>query len=245
MTPVTIAANKAGLYALTVSNMTPGGHGLVVQAGVSGTADQIFLCADQSANSRLSINGNGNVVIRGNDRILTCYDSASNLRFSVRGDGAVEMVGILYAAGLYSTGATSTGAIYEAGRSVPMGHWVDMPFNAANFLGLAPLTWTVAAPDIYTNKYMLIGKTLFWSLFVANNSTVGGSAGPVLLLKPPVPCVVAHQPHAVANVFNNLTGVRAEVLVHDAQYLALQTGNSANWQTGTLGVHVSLFWEMA
>jgi hypothetical protein len=56
--------------------------------------------------------------------------------------------------------------IYEKGRTVAMGHWQDVPFNAANFTGSSGMTWTVAAGNIVKNRYTLIGKTLHWQLVI-------------------------------------------------------------------------------
>ena len=59
--------------------------------------------------------------------------------------------------------------LYEKGRTTPMGHWIDVPFNAANFTATAG-TWTVTAGNVLMNAYTLIGKTLYWVILIAASS---------------------------------------------------------------------------
>jgi hypothetical protein len=75
--------------------------------------------------------------------------------------------------------------LYEKQRGTPMGHWIDVPFNAANFTGTAGMTWTVASGDVYANRYTLIGHTLIWQ-FQLNASTIGGTVSPYLTITTPV-----------------------------------------------------------
>jgi hypothetical protein len=67
-----------------------------------------------------------------------------------------------------------SGKVNERNRSAPMGEWINVPFNAANFTAASGMTWTVTAGNITTNRYMLIGKTLFWQCWI-DNSTFGGT----------------------------------------------------------------------
>ena len=56
-------------------------------------------------------------------------------------------------------------ALYEKGRTTAMGHWIDVPFNAANFAGYRLTDWTVVAGESHRESlYSLIGKTLHWNL---------------------------------------------------------------------------------
>jgi hypothetical protein len=61
-----------------------------------------------------------------------------------------------------------SGDIYERGRTVPMGEWIAVPFNASDFTA-ASGTWTVVAGDVITFRYMLIGKTMFIALYLKGN----------------------------------------------------------------------------
>jgi hypothetical protein len=74
--------------------------------------------------------------------------------------------------------------IKERGRSVAMGEWIDIPFNAANFVGFGGMTWTVAAGNVLTNAYALVGKTMYWSLFLAG-TTLGGTPSSQLFVTAP------------------------------------------------------------
>jgi hypothetical protein len=65
--------------------------------------------------------------------------------------------------------------VYEKQRTTPLGHWIDVPYNAANFTASAG-TWTVPAGNVYANGYTVIGKTLYWSILIIG-STVSTTAG--------------------------------------------------------------------
>jgi len=65
------------------------------------------------------------------------------------------------------------GGIAERNRTTEMGMWIDVPFNAANFIPSAGV-WTVTAGNVPTNRYTLIGKTMIWSVRIAA-STISGA----------------------------------------------------------------------
>jgi len=111
---------------------------------------------------------------------------------------------------LYLSGA---GGLVERGRSVGMGVWIDVPFNTADFYAdAAGMTWTVTSGNVLTNRYMLIGKTLFWNLYM-NSSVLGGSVSYYVRLKIPggfgspvtkgIPVVCRNPTNAIfAHVYN-------------------------------------------
>ena len=74
------------------------------------------------------------------------------------------------------SGNAKVGAdVYEKGRTTPLGHWISVPFNAANFTaagGSSP-AWTVEAGDVWDQSYTLIGKTLIYSVFIVASSVSG------------------------------------------------------------------------
>lgn len=77
--------------------------------------------------------------------------------------------------------------IYEKARTVPMGHWTDVPFNAANFGATGGGSWTVGAAAIIHNRYTLIGKTVVWSLYLSWFSGANVLAGTVTSVTIAVP----------------------------------------------------------
>lgn len=56
--------------------------------------------------------------------------------------------------------ALSTGVIYERARTTPLGEWIDVPYNAANFTASVG-TWDVEAGDQIEYSYSIVGKTMF------------------------------------------------------------------------------------
>jgi hypothetical protein len=73
--------------------------------------------------------------------------------------------------------------LYEKQRTTPLGHWIDRPFNAANFYGNGGMTWTVATAQ--TDMYSVVGKTVTWVLYVGGN--LGGTAFNSVSVIPPIP----------------------------------------------------------
>lgn len=54
------------------------------------------------------------------------------------------------------------------------GDWIDVAFNAADYVGNGSQTWTVAAGDAQIRKYYLRGRILHYHVLI-NTSTVGGT----------------------------------------------------------------------
>lgn len=69
--------------------------------------------------------------------------------------------------------------IYEKGRGIPMGHVVDVPFNAASYTVYPSGTWSVVATDVVAFSYTLVGKTVTLTLNISG-STISGA--PVYLI---------------------------------------------------------------
>lgn len=104
----------------------------------------------------------------------------------------------------------STGAISERRRTVPMGEWTDVPFNAANFVGSGGMTWAVTAGQIRSNRYTLIGKTLHWVLAVFG-STLSGSPNISISVTLPAGLSIPTFAHSVGRLFNNGVSIASEV----------------------------------
>jgi len=69
------------------------------------------------------------------------------------------------------------GGFIERSRTTALGDWINVPFVASNFFGNGGMTWTPTTGQVGTNRYALVGKTLFWN-FSCNGSTIGGTPGP-------------------------------------------------------------------
>ena len=67
------------------------------------------------------------------------------------------------------------------------GKWNAVPFLASNF-SVTSGGWTVVAADVFINKYAVVRKTVFWTLWITNtNNTVITGAPPNLQITPPLP----------------------------------------------------------
>lgn len=76
------------------------------------------------------------------------------------------------------------GGYKERSRTIPLGEWVNVAFDAGNFAGSDSMTWTVESADQLTFQYTLIGKTLIINVDI-NATTVGGTPSNLLLVTIP------------------------------------------------------------
>ncbi len=74
--------------------------------------------------------------------------------------------------------------VSERNRSVPIGVWIPVPYNPADYTGSGGMGWTVPLASVLTFQYMLLGDTMFveglW-----NTTTVVAPAGVDLMVKIP------------------------------------------------------------
>jgi hypothetical protein len=82
------------------------------------------------------------------------------------------------------------GAFRERGRTTPVGEWINMPYSATDFGITGTGTWTVAAGDVAVQRYMLIGNTLFYHVYLASTTVTGAPAS--LFVKLPSPYVAQY-----------------------------------------------------
>ena len=72
-----------------------------------------------------------------------------------------------------------------------LGAWTTPAFDAANFIGNSPMTWTVEAADVITYAYKIENKTSMKISFKLSATTVGGTLSNILLAKIPAENVAA------------------------------------------------------
>jgi hypothetical protein len=165
-------------------------------------------------------------------------------RLGVQGSGNLNIVADGTGLGLSMNVAGSplfTGDITEKSRLTPLGHWVDVVHNAANFATNVG-AWTVDVADVNFNRYTLVGKTLIWNLQVSLSSV--GAAATYLLATIPTGAIQTVAPTRAAQARNN--GAVCEVA--SFRYSASQVGfglvDGTNWavaaNTTTLAITVML-----
>lgn len=74
---------------------------------------------------------------------------------------------------LRSTSSYSATGFREYGRSVQLGDWIGINFDATRFTGADSMTWTVQDIDIDTDRYTLIGHTLIYGFRIVNTTVAG------------------------------------------------------------------------
>ena len=66
-----------------------------------------------------------------------------------------------------------TGNLVLSGSVTGPTDWVDIPFSAADFYGLAPMVWTVDAGDPLVHAYVLYKKTFTYFFSIAGTAISG------------------------------------------------------------------------
>jgi hypothetical protein len=123
------------------------------------------------------------------------------------------------------------------------GVWQTIPFNAANFAGVSPLTWTVASGDVSVNRYTLLGQTLIWSLYLTS-STLGGTAGGQLTISGPAGRSLSSQNVTrLSRCQNGGTYIEAEVFVYDTTHVGIRRVDLANFAVGAFNFGCTVIFE--
>jgi len=139
----------------------------------------------------------------------------------------------------------ASGVVTERNRTVPMGEWINIPFVASNFYSDAPgMTWTVAAGDILTNRYMLIGKTLFWHFYVST-STLGGTISYyVRMVLPNNYMGASHLTHPIGYFDNNpiKLGILSSTL--NSNVITITPRDPIVYNAGAFGLRFSIALEI-
>lgn len=81
---------------------------------------------------------------------------------------------------------------FEGARGAAIGQWIANPFDAGNFTASLGV-WTVGSGDVNVNRYMLVGKTLWWQLDLVT-TTVSAGASLRATLPASLTCAVTNMP---------------------------------------------------
>jgi len=181
---------------------------------------------DTYQNNSLQIARNGNLTVAGSSYLQAVSCTSIGCTF-------ITSSGDIYSQRNMSADAAVFSPIFiEAGRSTPLGHWINVPYAASNFVGSQSMTWTVESADVQTYAYTLIGNTMLLSVCIYAAS-VGGTPDAYLMTRIPGGFSARQQTEALCWVLNNgavATG-RVRTFPSDGYvYVMLQAGG--NWQLG-------------
>lgn len=122
--------------------------------------------------------------------------------------------------------------VYEKGRTTPMGHWIAVAYNAANFGSGGGVTWTVDAADVVSNAYTLVGRTMTWNL-ILNTTTLAG-AGNQLRVVLPGGFTIQVWAIQLVSLLDNGVATSAIVLAQPGlQYIQIMRSDSGNFTAST------------
>lgn len=130
--------------------------------------------------------------------------------------------------------------IYERGRSVKMGDWQDVPFDAADFTGSLSMTWTVSSPP-FVNECSIVGLTATWNMVVSG--TIGGT--PAIGLQITIPDAMfafASIGHTTAVGYCTQTGtyIPAYMKVIDSATVGIYKADGTNWAAGSVSLEFQI-----
>jgi hypothetical protein len=142
-------------------------------------------------------------------------------------------------------GISSTTGYRELSRSVNLGDWQAVTFNAANFSGINLMTWTVGVGNVLVNRYMLIGHTLFWNISVGG--VVGGAVDTNLFIAIPGGFLAgAYSDHPLSYVEDNsiLTDGFVFANVAGVSFVSIGLVSLGNWTAGNAYVEFNIALEI-
>jgi hypothetical protein len=136
-----------------------------------------------------------------------------------------------------NNGVLATAGFWEYGRANPLGTWIGVAFNAADYSSNAG-TWVVEAGDVIWYRYCLIGKVLIIDYRFATTTVTG--APTVLMVAAPAGLTFVSASHytlvpEAADSSGNI-GVRVQV-VDGSRWGFLKVNNTA-FAAGTNNVHL-------
>jgi len=125
---------------------------------------------------------------------------------------------------------------FRGNYSAAQGEWTAVSFSAGNFTGSGTITWTVTSGEVTQNRYMLVGKTMTWSIHV-DASTLAG-VGNTLLVTIPGGFRAANPMECQCRVLDNSVEVSGYCFVSagDTQIHIRKIG-AGNW-TASAGTYV-------
>lgn len=164
----------------------PGGSDAIVGAAWL-AVNNVFTGANQQISSAIPRVTLIDTVAPADSRVFSMSNTSQLMAFNALNDAqsaAVATPLLLNRGGDVTVGRD----VYEKGRSVAMGHWQTVPFNAANFLAhLGGGTWVVGSAAVIMNHYTLIGKTMIWTLYISWFSGANTITGTVTHIKVLIP----------------------------------------------------------
>jgi hypothetical protein len=176
-------------------------------------------------------------------RKFRIFSTAQRLTFDASTDAETSQISPLV---LFRTGDVYVGRdLYEKQRTVPMGHWTTVAYNAANFAGSGSMIWTVEAGDQATFQYALVGKIMFLLLQIISSS-VSGTLSNALYVALPATIATAFTQPAIA-----IDGSGAHITVlataqASSGYISFYKLGAPNWtaSTNTTSLYASLMFAI-
>lgn len=154
--------------------------------------------------------------------------------------GLLNLRGINDAGTAYQPGIVidKSGALTERGRGTPVGNWIDVPFSAANYGSM-----TVAAGNVSTHAYMLVGNTL-WVTVVLTSVNVPSATATVSIAFAGQPGITASARLSVgtAMFWDPATTWDSGIAAYpgSANYFNIQMRNQGTFAVGTHHFYATL-----
>lgn len=125
--------------------------------------------------------------------------------------------------------------------AVIVGPWTDVPYNAGNFGASGSMTWTVDAGDVLMNRYLRLGKTVIWSVYLFT-TTIGGTASNQLRINLPIVAATAAKTQfnaAATYIGDGGANVPGIIDTGGGTYITISKQNLANYTIAANGCHLA------
>lgn len=210
-----------------------GSSGLTLDASdnlASSGATAVFGGASGSPEVRINAGATGNPTFtleqNGTDRGYLYFNNSTGRLHLTRigGDSGVRLDS--------ADDVFLSGEISERGRTTPIGEWIDVAHNGANFTAGGSMTWTVASADQLRYSYTLIGKTMILDVNLTL-TTVGGTPAQDLRVAIPGGFTAIYFTVTTGIGKDNGTVVPLRVRSVASTYIEITRQDFANWAAST------------
>ena len=141
------------------------------------------------------------------------------------------------------------GLLFERNRTVAVGNWQSIPFVASDFFAVGGGTWTVGSAAVLSNRYALVGKTMFWSIYLSWFSGANVTAGNITQLGINVPAgLTATNPYQycpVAYAVDSAIGQKEYIAAHNGPSIVFfRKDGTVTPPGGATGFITNMTWEI-
>lgn len=138
------------------------------------------------------------------------------------------------AANAVQTSQINAGAVVAAKLGTDVGAWQSQTYAAGDYSAGGSMTFTVDSGDVGTNRYMVIGKTLFYEISISN-TVLGGTPNAEVRIKIPGGYTAASSMPTIGTAYSGALTPNYEFtqVFPSSQTIAIYRAQAGSWPNGT------------